>query len=468
MAREISFVVDTNVAGNHYAVTFLSIRNILGRHVAYFVTFQRDPTIALYTSQCRIQTILVTMVNILLFLFLLMMDWKRKQILDSRNAEYQSRLQAEKANRAKSEFLASMSHEIRTPFNAVMGFAEILEEELDDIQMKRFASNIITAGDTLLNLINDVLDLAKIEADRLEIKEKPVSLLRMTHNLENMFRQSIEAKGVAFEIFLDELRLNQILINLLGNAMKFTGQGSIRLRWDVTANSQPHTYDFMIKVEDTGIGIPEEYHEVVFQPFEQLADARGSRHSGTGLGLSITRRLARLMKGDVTLSSRPGEGSVFSVVLPARGAVTDKNLIAEADLDGSSELKNIVFQKSRLMVVDDIAINRSIIKKFLIDTSVEVFEASNGEQALRDVKQVKPDIILMDIVMPIMNGYAALEALQKDPDTSSIPVLAFTASAIQQNRSELAARFDDLLLKPLSKRHLFLMLTKYLPHSIKM
>lgn len=465
---EKSFARWLSVDDEEYIVSFVSIKNYDQKHMAYFVIYEEDPTIKSYWFHYLLQFVLISLFHITIFVYILNRVRQQNILLAAKIKAEEASRQAELANAAKSEFLASMSHEIRTPMNSVLGFAEIIQEESDDADLKRYASNIICAGDTLLGLINDVLDLSRIEAGRIEIKNKPVSLARILNNISTLFYEGMESKGLDFRVevtadipeyyLLDELRFNQILINLIGNAKKFTREGFVHFDCNVHPGEQIDEYDFELLVQDSGVGIPLEYQEIIFDPFEQIQSDSGEYKSGTGLGLSICKRLTEMMGGRIELSSIPGQGSLFRILIPGRKAVT----APEENLATDEDYRKIQFRKATLLVVDDISINRSLVKKFLKGTPIEIYEADNGEKALEVVKKIVPDIILLDIIMPVMGGFETLEKLREDTKLHDVPVIAFTASAVYETRVELAKYFNDILIKPVSRKKLFKKLSGYL------
>ncbi|MCP4134065.1 MAG: response regulator [bacterium] len=381
---------------------------------------------------------------------------------------------AEAANRAKSEFLANMSHEIRTPMNAVLGFAELLEEQVEEGQQKQYLSAISTGGKSLLRLINDILDLSKIESGKLEIKLNPVSISSIFTELELVFLLKIEEKGLDLQIepgpflpealLLDELRLRQILFNLLGNAVKFTNEGFVKLsaRTLNTYEGQKKM-DLILTVEDSGIGIAEDQKDLIFNAFKQQTGQNMAQYGGTGLGLAITKRLIEMMEGEITVESEPGKGSTFTVIL--------KNIeitsIAKQAEENDIAVNFISFKKGLILVTDDIESNRELVKGLLEHQDLDVIEAKNGKEAIDFMRLYKPDLVLMDMKMPVMNGYEAIKILKEDNDLRSIPIIAFTASALrEQEHRIIELGCNGYLRKPVSKKEFFSELIRFLPYSI--
>jgi signal transduction histidine kinase/DNA-binding response OmpR family regulator len=355
--------------------------------------------------------------------------------------------EAEKANRAKSEFLANMSHEIRTPLNAVIGFSEILSKSLTQERERKYVLSINTAGKALLSLINDILDLSKIEAGMIEINYVPSSLNNMFQEIDILFRQRIEEKGVDFlvhvdpgipeVILIDSLRLRQVLINIVGNAVKFTHEGSIQ----VTASRMEEEFkgvsngefgsntDVKISIEDTGIGIKAEEQERIFDPFKQQSGQNVATYGGTGLGLSISKKLVGMMGGNLILESEWEKGSTFSIIL--KHIETSDQVLTEKE---EGELQDIRFKKKKILVVDDVESNRMVFKDLLEMVGMEVVLGCNGKELLELAQNEQPDFILSDIRMPIMDGITAIEILKKTEGIAHIPVVAVTASLVELNK----------------------------------
>jgi PAS domain S-box-containing protein len=378
----------------------------------------------------------------------------------------QAKEAAESANRAKSEFLANMSHEIRTPLNAVIGFSELLSALVTEQRQKNYLASIQTAGKSLLTLINDILDLSKIEAGRLELQYEAVNLYNLLEELKSIFALKIAEKKLNYQVeidkqlpstlMLDEVRLRQILLNLLGNAIKFTDQGEIKLSVYSRYKTE-QALDLSITVADTGIGISPDQQEVVFESFRQQDGQLTRKYGGTGLGLAITKRLVEMMNGHISVASCLGQGSVFTITLQGIQILNYKFSI---NSDNSFDFNTIAFEKAQLLVVDDIEINRCLIKEWLFNTNLDVIEADTGTEALNLAEQYHPDLILMDIKMPGIDGYETTRRLKANPSTTTIPVIALTASAVRTaHDSEL---FNGYLLKPIHIKSLFYELSRYL------
>jgi|GEM_PF-1857659 len=364
---------------------------------------------------------------------------------------------AEGANRAKSEFLANMSHELRTPLNGILGFAQLLQREPTlSTGQQQWVGVVRSSGEHLLKLINEVLDIAKIEAQRFEFQRLPVSLPALLDNVATFFHSQAEQKKLAFHyqpdpslpavVLGDEKRLTQVLNNLLSNAVKFTQQGEVRLSVS-SQEVRPGQFRVVFQVSDTGIGIPPERLTEVFQPFYQVRDAR-QFVEGTGLGLAISDKLVALMGGQLSVVSPPGEGSTFTVSLPLSVA----QFGADNQITPSTTGQYITGYdgpRKRIVVADDHAENRQLVVSLLGQIGFEVSEATNGQVALAVARTTVPDLILMDLVMPVMNGFEALQHLADYPELVHTKVMAFSANVFEQNQQRsFREGFDDFVAKP--------------------
>ncbi|OVE80813.1 hypothetical protein BVY04_04840 [bacterium M21] len=377
--------------------------------------------------------------------------------------------EAQAANRSKSEFLANMSHEIRTPMNAVLGFAEILKTREINPQKLQYIDAIYTSGKALLSLINDILDLSKVEAGKLELQYSAVSLERLFDEINTIFAGKIQDKGVAFSmelasnipetLLLDEVRVRQVLINLIGNAHKFTERGFIRL--SASVNSLGSTVALTLTVTDSGIGIRKEQQDNIFGAFEQTKGQKVRQFGGTGLGLAISRRLVELMGGHLTVESEAGIGSTFTLNLPGVE-------VAAGDLEqrtGTPDFDHIIFEPVKVLVVDDIDFNRDILRTFLEGQEITIFEAEDGKTALAQTYKQHPDLILLDMRMPAMDGYEVAKRLRDDESMKDIPIIAVTASALKRDEEIISSLCDGYLRKPVSKNELIGELMKHLAFS---
>ena len=378
---------------------------------------------------------------------------------------------AEAANRAKSLFLSNMSHEIRTPMNAIMGFTQLLDEQLKDKKLKKYVNIIKNSGESLLTLINDILDLSKIEAGKLTIQKRPVNLHRLIEDVASVFTLKIQEKGIDFVIeddksipdslLLDEVRIRQVLVNLIGNAIKFTDKGYIKLKTRALAIKEHNSkVDLEISVEDTGIGIKKDQLNKIFGEFEQVEGQDNRKYGGTGLGLAISYRLAKMMGGDLSVKSEFGKGSVFTLKLYN----VDISSVAQ-ELEKSVEDKEIEFKKAKILVADDVSDNRELIVSNFENTPVEIITAVNGKDAIEKFKKYKPDLVLMDIRMPEIDGFTAAKEIKK---ISNVPIIALTASVMHDDLSDKRRSvFDGFLKKPVLKKLLFKEIARFLPHTYK-
>lgn len=382
---------------------------------------------------------------------------------------------AEAATQAKSEFLANMSHEIRTPMNAIIGFTELLEGTELNSKQKSYLSSIKTGGKGLLTIINDILDLSKIEAGKLKIEYEPINPHKLFGELQQIFTQSIEEKELAFNINIDEklpdtividqTRLRQILFNLVGNAIKFTDHGYINLNIkaiDKDLVDGQSKIDLIIEVKDSGIGIPKEQQANIFHKFEQTDKQNRRKYGGTGLGLAICEKLSHMMNGKITLQSEIGRGSTFTVHLNdvAVGSISETNQKV------TLIMQYIEFEPATVLIVDDIETNRVLIQEHFSQTPLKFIEAENGKIAVKLAKKYRPDLIIMDIRMPIMDGYEAANLIREDKETSKIPIIALTASVHEEKAKHLTeSGFDEYLGKPVHKSQLTTAISNYLAHT---
>lgn len=402
---------------------------------------------------------------------------RAKETAEQANTELlRAKETAESANRAKSEFLANMSHEIRTPMNAVLGFADLLYALVTERKQRHYLESIRSSGKSLLTLINDILDLSKIEAGKMQLEYEPVNLYSMINEIRHVFSLKMSEKGLEFivdiardipnSLLLDEVRLRQILFNLFGNAVKFTERGHIRLSVQKTyIENDKSSLDLSLFVEDTGIGILSESLETIFDAFKQQDCQSTKRYGGTGLGLAITKRLVEMMDGTISAESSVGKGSRFEIVLhnvavSATPAKSKKGEIFDEE--------SILFEESVILIVDDIETNRDLVKAFFQDTNISTIEAESGEKALLLIRQYRPDAVLMDIRMPVMDGYEATKRIKEDGDIKDIPVIALTASGMKEDKEKIMhSKFDGFLIKPVKRSDLFRELSRFIRHSKK-
>lgn len=372
-----------------------------------------------------------------------------------------ARKQAEEANLAKSAFLARITHELRTPLNAILGFSQIMKKDDTLAETHRnYVDSMYRSGMHLLTMINDILDLSKIEASRMEIIPVPTDLRELLHDSVEMFRLKCESKGISLQLDIgetlhpfvnaDRAKLNQVLINLVGNAVKFTDHGSVA----VTVGAKPMADDettlvVVFRVKDSGIGIPEDELEAIFEPFHQ---ARNTSNQGTGLGLSITRRIIQLMGGQISVISAFGKGSLFEFQIP----FLKMDAIPEQIADRFGMVKAI--QRAtpfRVLVVDDVEHNRTVVRLLLERIGADVFEATNGLEAVEVFHTIKPELIIMDIIMPVMDGVRSMTTIRATASGRNVPIIALTASGFDDKREKLLeAGFSDYILKPFTEPEL--------------
>ncbi|QHV99791.1 ATP-binding protein [Spirosoma endbachense] len=368
---------------------------------------------------------------------------------------------AEAANRAKSEFLATMSHELRTPLNGILGYTQLFKRDPDLTKSQQNGIKIMhDCAESLLSLINDVLDLSKIEARKMEVFSEVFYLPELLHNIAQQTQIRAEQKGLCFETDLspnlpqwvvgDERKLRQVLLNLLGNAVKFTPTGTVTFRADYKPGqgheaTLPPTIRFMI--EDTGVGIANEQLASIFLPFQQIRESVDFVE-GTGLGLSITDQLVRLMNGDLYVSSQAGRGTQFrlSLALPEAAIPSETNPTAKL----SQPIIGYEGPRKTILVADDGWENCSILTNLLIPLGFTVIEARNGREAVEQAVAHRPDLILLDLVMPYLDGFGALKQIRTNADTNSARVVAFSARVFEQDKQKSQqAGFDDFIAKPI-------------------
>ncbi|MCH2204379.1 MAG: ATP-binding protein [Lentisphaerales bacterium] len=372
---------------------------------------------------------------------------------------------AEKANRTKSDFLANMSHEIRTPMNAIMGFCELLLAKEQDSIKAGYLKTIDSSSRSLLRLINDILDLSKVEAGKLDLEYSSTDIREFLYEFENIFAYKFKEKNVDFKIFIspdvpekliiDDSRLRQIILNLLGNAIKFTDNGSIEL------NCKKNLYQvgsYSLSVIDTGIGIPEDEQKTIFEAFEQQK-GQGNKFGGTGLGLTITQKLLKLMNGEIHLKSSLGKGSTFTITL-------HEVQTGEASLTKQREIQHYSFSPASILIADDTPNNLELLEAYLADMQLTLQMVHNGKEVLSAVEKNNYDLILLDMKMPEIDGYEVCRRLKDHIKYKSIPIIGLSASIMKHQESDILKYCDSFIKKPIKKIDLLQEMGRYLKHEL--
>ncbi|HPE55875.1 MAG TPA: PAS domain S-box protein [Bacteroidales bacterium] len=381
-----------------------------------------------------------------------------------------SKEEAERANRSKSEFLANMSHEIRTPMNAILGFTEALAVQIESPEQQKMLDSVLSSGNLLLALINDILDLSKIEAGKMVISPQPTDLAQVVEEIKLLFNDKVSQKGLNLNLEipigfpeslkLDEIRIRQILFNLVGNAVKFTHQGFISIEIDFKQTTQ-NAGDLFLAVRDSGKGIPASQHKLIFETFQQQEGQIDRHYKGVGLGLAISLKLARKMNGTITVESEEGKGSIFTVHLKNVELTPVAPRIRQADTGYSQ----YIFKQGNVLVVDDVESNIEVVRSLIADTNLSMHEADSGEMCLELLEYNKPDLILLDIRMPGIGGYETARRIKSNSKTSHIPVIAYTASVMSLDKIKESGFFNGELIKPATQSELFEAFAKFLPST---
>ncbi|MCM1090396.1 MAG: ATP-binding protein [Butyrivibrio sp.] len=460
-------------------VTAISVAGTTFASAKHFLTTNNATDQVWIVPEGLIAICILMIVGLVVSKLLDMTEGQKNKLIDFAKTSKEAQHQAEAANIAKSSFLANMSHEIRTPINAILGMNEMILRENKSPQIEEYAKSIYSAGNSLLYLVNDVLDISKIESGKLEIMETNYDTSSLIHDCYNMIAERAEKKGLELRIECnpelpsqlrgDEVRLRQVVTNFLSNAVKYTKQGSVIL--SVDSRRGQDTFSLVITVKDTGIGIKEENMQQLFSQFTRFDLEQNRNIEGTGLGLAISRQLVDLMQGEIQVQSTYGVGSSFTVIVP-QGIIDASPMGDYHKRYQEINRTNAVYRQSfkardaRILVVDDVEVNLKVIVNLLKETEVQVDTAISGKQCLLMAAQNAYDIIFMDHMMPEMDGvetYARMkeskESLNKDT-----PVIMLTANAITGVREQyLQAGFADYLSKPVQGVKLEQMILKYMP-----
>jgi len=367
---------------------------------------------------------------------------------------------AEEASQAKAEFLSNMSHELRTPLNAVIGMAHLLQDG-DPLPHQREYLNVLRfSADNLLMLINDILDYNKIESGKITLEEAEINLKQLVINIQKAMSITVKDKGLDFQldidpdipdvILADQIRLNQIITNLASNAIKFTDKGFIKIGLDLIS-TKDNKATITFSVEDSGIGISKDKQELIFDRFKQAEEATTRKYGGSGLGLAISKKLVELQGGNITLESDVNKGSKFSFSLTFKSINNKRNEPSMEQGAFPTSLSGV-----RVLVAEDNKINQMVVTKFLHKWDIFVEVADNGKVAIQKLKESFFDLVLMDLQMPIMDGYEATRLIKADPEISKTPIVALTASALsEEKKSVFNVGMSDFVTKPFNPSELY-------------
>jgi signal transduction histidine kinase/CheY-like chemotaxis protein len=379
--------------------------------------------------------------------------------------------EVKKSAMIKEQFLANMSHEIRTPLNAIKGFSRLIQETPLNEEQQKFSEIIEQSSNNLLSLVNDILDISKIEAGKMEVEQKEFDLKRMLQTMELMFMNTAKEKLLNFNWIIDDEvpkflkgdpdRIYQILVNLVSNAFKFTNEGNVTVSVGRVAENEKE-FTLLFKVADTGVGIPAAKQEIIFERFQQISNADESIQKGTGLGLAIVKNLSLLLGGFVTVKSTAGEGAVFTVTLPFPKNDKEEYIYADTNIN---ERSDVIFKGAKILVAEDNEVNQLLISRFLKHYDINPVIADNGKDALELLKIEIFDLLLLDIQMPVLDGYKTSVAIRETGN--AIPIIAMTAYVMEAEKEKCrTAGMNDYLAKPLDEAELRKVLIKYLEKFI--
>ena len=410
--------------------------------------------------------------------------WQIQNITERKQMEDElkhAKITADDANRAKSEFLANMSHEIRTPLNAILGFSELLQSLVRQETAQSYLEAIASSGKTLQGLIEDILDLSKIEAGKIELNHEKFDLHNLINELKYIFTQSSARKGLSlvfeiaesmpYSILFDEFRLRQILLNLISNAIKFTQEGSVKIQISSSPIKQTKILnldlsklcELHITIEDTGIGISPDQQTDIFNAFEQSQGQDFRKYGGTGLGLTITKRLTELLGGTIELTSELGKGSKFILTFPeVIGFESDFNV---GELEDKFDFN--CFPEMNILVVDDVLSNRLLMQGYFEHTIHNILLAKNGLEAIEMVRENMPDLIFLDLRMPNMDGYEVARSLKADSASKRIPIIFLSAAIFEMKDKNLNDFCEGFVSKPVTRKQLILAMKKIIPYCCK-
>lgn len=380
---------------------------------------------------------------------------------------------AQASTQAKSAFLSTVSHEIRTPLNGIIGLTAILEKKISDPELTHIVDNIKFSSDTLLSLINDVLDLSAIESGKLKVVRVPFDPTYLCHRICEVFQYRAGEKNVELECVIpsdlpasligDAAKVNQILTNLIGNALKFTSHGTVKLSL-CTNSLTSESVELIFTIEDTGIGIAKDQLDEIFDEFVQAEGSIRENYGGSGLGLSIVAKLVNLLQGKIEVESHEGQGSCFRVTLPfelhhAKEQYTKNNAFAQID-----SIKGM-----RVLLAEDLEINQYIVRELMRDWQVELVITNNGQEALDALKHRAFDLVLLDMHMPVLNGLEAARHIRSGKyGDANIPLVGLTADVFDDTRDALTeAGVNEMLTKPFNIHHLMETLVRFAPKHLK-